>query len=1435
MASKTDLVKKTKAWVEGDQTVNPLWNWMEDAGTFVQNCVESYVYEYLFYAGSDNQITDRLNQWLKDTAPDWAIDVETSEVLQLKEGAYQRMLTRMWDLHPSTSYASRLFLSVKRLWNDAGFDGNETAVILAENYWQILYQGPDTYLKYKESTRGWIGGKPPDDGTPTETTLLWPPNDPKWSFTEGSTPGRATSTNLVEEDILTFLQLYRATGLMSRGAGPGGTNDVSDGFLSIMGAEYQKQWHISLWYDPAETMGHSKGYRFIPVLKPDGQGFKIDDEAATNTHYTTRFYTLTGPQMKIWYETWSKKNTRFDIGQGSPTTDLGDAKSDGFKVSKVTHDFPNTWYGGVEESAWAPGTLWIGYPTGKPVIDWTSGGSSTGHSTNYKGSAQSIAYYNMQVVAAIASCYPGLVYEEIQTVLERELKELVEEEDQIRKQVGSVDSIFAKETLKPDVAGLKPYNDQCFLLEHIRPLSQWRATQSSLKQGEYQNIGIIGRQHKAPGNLISYLNHGKKTDEVNALLNLCPDVYALLTPYIKIYRVDYQKDKTLVPYRETEIPFPTFIDPDDIEGITSTDYGRFPGAGIKSFSWNLDGVNPAEVENNISANLVLHFQTIQDFFSLNTSLKAGADQAGYLDLVIGSGTSFNEKPLEAIGEEPEKKNTSSACMEAATSKYEGERFRIKIVAGWNTPPGFENIVKEMDASRGKNPSYGEDLKDAIDRTRIALYLQNTTHELTFNEDGSVGLNIDYQASLSGILRAPNADIFTGGTEHDQKIEELEKDLKDKDKEIEKFLKGKPGATADDEELTIHNKEKEKILEKLNSLIKKEKSLKYKRFLCNLYTSGKIYSLKIPRSEFKLLKDLSPAQRAKESRRRIGGDIYKPGFTPQNPTNADLDGMNEMAAYMVEQGAPGSDSEAFAQKMKEKLFAERLKDMSAAHVEIPYFYLGDFIDGILGYLRNIVSHKGEKVGSFQFLVGQIELLDPLLAFQIKTVDIMCGNAQDVIISRALADVNPLKFRGMNQIKFSTSIANLPISLEFFQEWFVNNVVRSQREKYPFLQFIKAICSSLIAHSFNSACFEDALKYHLRFDTNVFNFDKSYTGIFPTVDTLAESKARADDVARQPLMSTKTPLIPSIVLYSVDSQPTSEGDYTSDLENGIYHYYLGASCGIAKKIQFQRQNMPYYREARIGRTSALSAVQLRELYNAQIDMIGNNLHRNGQYLFINPVAIGAGNTRQKAGILPTFAQLLGIGGYYLISKVSHEVSAGGFDVSVTAIQEGQSFAPEGNGIVGLTTFSGDAIKIKEDPITVPRTEVSQDDAGVGGFIELSDQDLLEMAITAALEDGKITRTELFEEVVSANAEYNVSLTDLEGGEATAMLQREETLIRMQLLTATPVVDRFGRPVQTQYVDSSGNVTDRWVDKTEQVFQSYVRAYNSWADTNGTEPIE
>tara|TARA_R110002020_G_scaffold49_8_gene321 strand:+ start:81 stop:4316 length:4236 start_codon:yes stop_codon:yes gene_type:complete len=1316
-------------------------------GQFVDDIVDTYIYEYFLYEGTDQDVAERLNVFLNTYQPDWAmekaVDAEGNPTDELtgkirlvdtdKMPDFRVHLYSLWE----TNVASRLFTNLsKNFWGD-GAAGKRTRVI-GENLGDIFYEEANGSFP---NTKGWI------DGSPQPVFFGWPTPD----MAETSSP---STTELSSIDWYTFVNTAANTGLFTVGAGYGdnrptyqparqGTKSrfikrpITATFEAIFVNGKAPIAKYELYYTTGNLI--RSRWRWLPVVAPNAEGDWVPLNATKADLYGDDYY--------FWLKTGRELiGTGAAVGGELESEKLSPLTSATQEVEKTHYKVPYNGFQGlagefvdpedVKEEWRSSNIIYIGSdpPDARQELKYRFAGRTD--SPFLPGGAGSLIRFNVEVIAAIASCYPQRIAVRMKDVLSDVFEEVLANKKHAGAVVGDPDAIrdpFTKAHVSPDVAGLKPFNEQCFLLEYIRPITKAKNAMDSEigARRAYSRIGRIGNDHKAPGNLISFLNHGKKSKEVNALLNLCPEVYALLTPHIKIYRVDYLKDKTLVPYRETEIPFPTFIDPEDIQAITDKDYGRFPGAGIKSFSWNLDGVNPAEVENNISANLVLHFQTIQDFFSLNTSLKAGADQAGYLDLVIGSGTSFLEKPVKALKNNPEKA-VASGCLEAATSKYEGERFRIKVCAGWSTPPGFENLVAAMDTSRGKNPDYGKDLKDAIDRTRISLYLQNTTHELTFNEDGSVGLNIDYQASLSGILRAPNADIFTGGTEYDQTIEKLEEQIEKKNDEIADVLKEKPDATGDDPDITRLSGQKKELLEELESLLKKEKALKYKRFLCGLYTSGKIYSLKVPREEFSLLKDLSPIQRDEAARKRVAGKMYTAGFTPQNPTNTDLDRMNDYASQLVNLTLNDSSNpdEDMASKIRDLQFSKTLDKLTSNTVDISYFYLGDFIDNILQYLSTIVTKNGTTDGSFQMLLANVELMDPLLAFQIKEVDIKCGTAANTIIKKAMADVNPLKFRGLNQIKFTTNLSTIPISLEFFQEWFVNHVVRSQREKYPFLQFIKAVCSSLIAKSFNSTCFDDALKFQLRFDTNIFNFDKSYTSKVVNVDTLAASKARADETSCQPLTKPGDVVVPSIVLYSVDSQPTSEGDYTSDLENGIYHYYLGASCGIAKKIQFQRQNMPYYREARIGRTSALSAVQLRELYNTQIDMIGNNLHRNGQYLYVNPVAIGAGSQGPVSGELPTFARLLGIGGYYLISKVSHEVSAGGFDVSVTGIQEGQDFSSDANKLVGMTTFGGEAMDIKGDPANFTATADS-DESDTSG---LSTEDLNEATASGDLTEDQ-----------------------------------------------------------------------------------------------------
>ena len=155
----------------------------------------------------------------------------------------------------------------------------------------------------------------------------------------------------------------------------------------------------------------------------------------------------------------------------------------------------------------------------------------------------------------------------------------------------------------------------------------------------------------------------------------------------------------------------------------------------------------------------------------------------------------------------------------------------------------------------------------------------------------------------------------------------------------------------------------------------------------------------------------------------------------------------------------------------------------------------------------------------------------------------------------------------------------------------------------------------------------------------------------------------------------------------------GDYTKDVGRGIYHHYLGSSCGLVKKINFNRQDQPYLRESRIQKEGALGAEQLRELYSANIDLVGNTLYRNGMYIYINPSLIGASQE---------YLDYLGLHGYYLVTSVKSTVTPNSFDVSIEALHEGIEF--KGNKLQPSAFDTGDFEGL--DPERAPASIVQRE---------------------------------------------------------------------------------------------------------------------------------
>jgi len=867
---------------------------------------------------------------------------------------------------------------------------------------------------------------------------------------------------------------------------------------------------------------------------------------------------------------------------------------------------------------------------------------------------------------------------------------------------------------------LEPFDLQCFLLENINYLSSVKDASAP-----YTHMGRISpsSQHGQPGNLLSYLNMGGEgaAPYVKSLLELCPDVYAMLVPHIKLYRVDY-KGKSLTPYKETEIPFGNYVDPGDISLMTKGNIGRLPGAGLKSFSWSLDGVNPADVDNNITAQLVLHFQTVQDIFALNKDKKGiyrGGipDQAGYLDLIMSSETSFIETPLSPEAPLP----TGPVICDIEAERYEGEQFRVKIVAGWSVADtinidSFPEMNQKIDIPGIGILTKGSILQTALSELKTALYLQVTTHELAFEQDGSVQLTINYQASLTGILTAPSADVFAGDTIHAAKLKELKEEGDHLRTAVNREMEAQNVALEEGGEQPLSEQSAnaqnlEANLEEMVEIEEKDKMFKYKRFLCGLYESGKIYGLTLDAATYRqgLLKGMTPYERAQVAKTRSSGDAAVRGFgDPQKTADFDTSMLITMGQVAAQKGTEEhgemsklideSDPDATGRFRLTEDRLEALSDiaMSAVlegyddgSVVIPYFYLGDLIENTLERLSHLSVPEGRtNHGAMQLLLGSVELIDPLLAMQIKNVEINCENPQTKNLIRSINKVDPMRFAGatMNNLMFTMNIGSLPVSLNYFQQWFMQNIISPQLEKYSLLSFLKSLCSNLIVRCFNSLCFEKTLNYSLKFDMASFDFQSSYVNRDVDATELAMDIATSRGYKTGQQRAGQDPMCPTMIFYSVDSRPLT-GDYEKDFQNGIYHYYLGSACGLTKKIKFNRIDMPNYREARITRKGALGAEQMRELYSVQMDMVGNTLHKNGQYIFVEPIGVGIGSVK-AVGNVPNLARMLGLGGYHLVTSVKHQISDEGFNVMVKANQEGLDFSQ--NKIIAVNTYSGETLQ-------------------------------------------------------------------------------------------------------------------------------------------------
>ena len=79
-------------------------------------------------------------------------------------------------------------------------------------------------------------------------------------------------------------------------------------------------------------------------------------------------------------------------------------------------------------------------------------------------------------------------------------------------------------------------------------------------------------------------------------------------------------------------------------------------------------------------------------------------------------------------------------------------------------------------------------------------------------------------------------------------------------------------------------------------------------------------------------------------------------------------------------------------------------------------------------------------------------------------------------------------------------------------------------------------------------------------------------------------------------------------------------------------------MLKKLSFSRTNTPFYKES-VATNEGTTNLRMKEVYDVDIKMFGNNVYRPGDYLYVEPLFY-------TGHVAVDLQDKLGLGGYYQI---------------------------------------------------------------------------------------------------------------------------------------------------------------------------------------------
>jgi len=249
----------------------------------------------------------------------------------------------------------------------------------------------------------------------------------------------------------------------------------------------------------------------------------------------------------------------------------------------------------------------------------------------------------------------------------------------------------------------------------------------------------------------------------------------------------------------------------------------------------------------------------------------------------------------------------------------------------------------------------------------------------------------------------------------------------------------------------------------------------------------------------------------------------------------------------------------------------------------------------------------------------------------------------------------------------NIGNIPISVDFFKEWYQENVTQKELYVYPCLSFIRDMTERVVTNLLNEVCFEATEDTQLLIRSSFFSGVKTPDSgdriVNACADAYSQSNTKKFDIDDN--LNTLTDDLPMVqvgfrdnvknyINYCVINARQNRSDIRSGaLTVEVPEFVLEGNFLGSQKADFSRTTQPGYRESRYFRGGASGITMLAGVYNVTLKL-DRPIHTFYPNQIIRISINDNGQSINVGGTSKSIFTELGLNGFYTITKVKTTVS-------------------------------------------------------------------------------------------------------------------------------------------------------------------------------------